>query len=49
MKYPRAEVGIFELALQNKMKCLHALLISNSLLGRKGIFNLPFAYEVALS
>lgn len=49
MKYPRAEVRIFELALQNKIKCLYAFLISNSLVGKKGIFNLPFSYEVALS
>jgi hypothetical protein len=51
MKYPRAKGRVFELALQkqNKIKCLHVLLISNSLVGRKRNFNLPFYYEVALS
>lgn len=42
MKYPRAEVRIFELALQKQNKMFPGFSDSNSLVGRKGIFNFPF-------
>lgn len=50
MKHPRAKVKIFQLVLhkQSKTKSLWVLLISNTLVARKGIFNLPFWQRSAL-